>query len=330
MSIVVDSNDKAPVETTPKAAAATEGGEQAKGQGSDTSAAGGESTPGQNEAEESDPAAAEEGKEETEHEDSEEESEAEAPKDDKPKKKSGWQRTIDKKTRQAAEARREADEAKREAEFLRHRVRELSAGAADPKADPAKPTEAPGKPNPDQFDTHSEYVEALTDWKLEQRDKAREAKDQKQRLETEQERLNRTYVERRESFKTEHADWDDVMSEVDGIPVSPAVTQIILESENGPELAYELAKIPKEYARICKLSPLAAAREIGKIESRLAQKASSETKPETKKITKAPAPLAPVGNGGKGSAPKSIFDADISQAEYERLRAEQLKKRRQA
>ena len=132
--------------------------------------------------------------------------------------------------------------------------------------------------------------------------------------------------ERVKSFADKTEDFMDVIEAVDDIPVSAALQEIIVSSENGPELMYELAKNREEYERIAKLSPLAVARELGKLEVKLAARAS-EQKAEPKKLTKAPQPIEPVGSGGAGKVRKSITDPDISQAEYERLRREQLKRR---
>lgn len=78
-------------------------------------------------------------------------------------------------------------------------------------------------------------------------------------------------------------------------PVSPVVGQLILESEKGPLLQYHFAKNPADLRRINGLTPLSAAREVGKIEARL-----SLAKPAI--ATRAPPPVtAPKG----GAAPSS-------------------------
>lgn len=78
-------------------------------------------------------------------------------------------------------------------------------------------------------------------------------------------------------------------------PVSDVVMGLILESEKGPLLQYHFAKNPADLRRINGLSPLSAAREVGKIEARL-----SLAKPAI--ATRAPPPVtAPKG----GAAPSS-------------------------
>lgn len=259
-------------------------------------------------------------KEESDSDDGEDESK-DAEKD-KPKKQGGFQRRIKKLVA-------ERDAERERTRLLEERLARLERGAGDPKSEPAqKKSEPEGKPNPEHFETHAEYVEALTDWKLEQREKAKEAEVQNSKLLSEQERLEKAYAEKAQSFAKKTKDFQEVLEEVEDIPLSPALRKEILESENGPELAYELAKNREEFERLNKLPPTALARAIGKVEARLeASRASSEEKkPEPKKITQAPKPIEPIGSG-KAVVAKSITDPDISYAEYEKLRREQMRRR---
>jgi hypothetical protein len=313
MTIVVRSNEpKAAPEATPEAKEAT------------TLSALEETTSEQNESTESDTEETE-AKESPETEGEESETDSESKDDGKEKtvgkKKGGFQRRIDKLNAQKSAIQQEAEYWKQMA--LK------SAGAQKDESKPVdqtKPATADGKPKADDFDTHAEFVEALTDWKTEQKLSERDQKLERSKLQTEQAKLVQTFTERREAFLKTAPDYDEVMESVDDVPLTPALREIILTSENGPEIAYELAKNRDEFERISKLSPLAVAREVGKLESRLSAK-SSDGKTEQKKITKAPKPIDPVNAGGKGSAAKSIADPNLSQAEYERLRKEQMKRK---
>lgn len=284
----------------------------------------------QNPAAESDTAEAEAKEESNEDEskdedasDEEGDTESKDSEKDRPKKKGGFQRRIDKLNARATAAQAEAEYWKQQA--LKN------AGADKPKAtdEPAKaePKAAEGEPNPDEFETHAEYVKAVVKWDREQADKKRDEDARKSQLQTEQERTIKAHVDRVESFKKQTQDFDDVIADVDDVPLSATVQQLLVTSENGPELMYELAKNRAEYERINKLGPLAAARELGKIEAKIASKATTtEIKTEPKKQTKAPNPIQPVGNG-KGTVAKSIDDPNLSFAEYERMRREQMKRR---
>ncbi len=250
---------------------------------------------------------------------SESDDDAEESKDDekaKPKKKGGFQRRIDKLNAAKADAQREAEYWKQQA---------LN-GAGATKKEPAKAdaTTQAGKPDPENFDSYSDYVEALTDWKTDQKLNARDAEQNKKALMSEHEKLQRAHHERVAAFAEKTEDFEDVLASVDDIVAPPALHELLVTSENGAELLYALAKDREELQRICKLSPLAAARAIGKLEASLTSKTSDAKKPETKRTTSAPAPIAPVG-GSKGKVAKSIDDPNLSQAEFERIRRQQMK-----
>lgn len=252
----------------------------------------------------------------------------------KPHKKGniGTQRRINEITRDKYAALARAERA--EAELAQMRS---SSQPTERKVEPAKPATDDGKPvrpKIDAFPTfeayeaaRDEYVDKMTDWKTDQKLKERDHKTERSRLETEQAKAVTTYQQKAKAFLESHPDFDEVVA---GIPVSPTVVGIIQSSEHGPEIAYELGKNPEEAKRIAMLPPIQAAVEMGAIKSRIASKASGEKKPETKRVSSAPDPIAPVGgSGGKTSQPKTLEEAaKHSQAEYNRLREEQLKKQR--
>lgn len=63
-------------------------------------------------------------------------------------------------------------------------------------------------------------------------------------------------------------DYDEVVG-LSEVVVAPHVTDTILESDRGPEVAYYLAQHPEKADQINGLSPIAAARAIGRIEASL-------------------------------------------------------------
>lgn len=248
--------------------------------------------------------------------------ELEASKDsenEKPKKKGGFQRRIDKLNARYSAAQAEIE-----------RLKALAPkDAGQPKeVEKVEAKTADGKPNADNFETHAAYVEALTDWKIEQREKAALETKQKSDLETQfKEKLNSHY-EREKSFSAKTPDYAETIKEF--IELNPSVSttleQLIVESDIGPEIMYALANDEDTFKKINALSPLGIAREFGKLELKLSSK-SSETKPEPKKLTTAPKPIEPVGKSTSGSVSKSLDDPNISFAEYERKRREQMKRR---
>ena len=109
-------------------------------------------------------------------------------------------------------------------------------------------------------------------------------------------------------------DYDEVVG-LSEVVVAPHVTDTILESDRGPEVAYYLAQHPEKAEQINGLSPIAAARAIGRIEASL-----PELPVAAAKISKAPAPIKPVS--ASSSAPIGISD-DMSTEAYRAARAKQ-------
>lgn len=91
------------------------------------------------------------------------------------------------------------------------------------------------------------------------------------------------------------------------LPISPAMAEVMMETERGPEVAYYLAGHREEAARIAKMQPLAAARELGRIEATL-----SAPKPKTE--TQAPKPVPTLSGGGGSRITKD--PSKMSHAEY--------------
>ncbi len=250
------------------------------------------------------------------------ESDAAVTEDGKPKKKSGSQRRKER-----------AERAEAEVERLRRVVEDMAlkgAGGSKPDPKPVEPAkvEAEGKPNPETFDTHAGYVEALTDWKIEQGKKRDKEEATKAQFKTDQEKLFGAHHDRERAFAEKTADYKETLEGVDFFKdASPVLLELIVSSVNGPDLMYALAKNSDEYERINRLSPLAAAREMGKLEAKFVS--HEPKKPETKTVTNAPKPLTPVGGKG-GVVEKSITDPNLSQREYEAIRHKQLAARKAA
>lgn len=237
----------------------------------------------------------------------------------KKKTKGGFQRRIDKLNSRISAKDQEIDYWKSQA---------LKQTPAEQKPEIETNPVQTEKPKADDFENHSDYIEALTDWKTEQALNKRDQKLLNDRLKSEQEAVKATYNEKVAEFKKTAKDFDQALKKVADIPISPAFQALVMNSPNGPALAYELAKNRDEFLRISKLSPLECGVEMGKLEARLENKPSADTEGK-KTITKVPKPIHPVG-GGKGVVPKSIYDSTISQTEYEKLRAEQRAARAKA
>lgn len=255
----------------------------------------------------------------SELEDSSEESE------EKPKK-SGVQKRIDKLTKRVSEREREIEFWK--AEALKGKDQPASKGPAKKEV---KIEGKPAKPNLNEFETHEayelardDYFEKLADFKAEQKILEREQKAKELDVKTQFQRQVETHQSRVREFVKAHEDFDEVIGSVDDVPMSLTVQNLILESDVGPALMYEMARDKAEYQKICAMSPQSAAKAIGRMEAKLE---GSKESPIKKEVSKAPAPLKAVKGDTKAPA-RSLYDADISQAEFERLRAKQERERK--
>ena len=66
------------------------------------------------------------------------------------------------------------------------------------------------------------------------------------------------------------------------------MAQAVQASDAGPDIAYYLGSNPKEADRISRLSPILQAKEIGRLEAKIASDVP------VKRSTSAPAPISPV------------------------------------
>jgi hypothetical protein len=156
---------------------------------------------------------------------------------------------------------------------------------------PVAPREVPSI---DNFESTDAYAEALALRKAEelvaQRDRQKE-----------QAQVVEAYSEREEKARDKYDDFEDVVYNPK-LRITDVMAESIQSSDNGPDLAYWLGSNPKEAERIARLSPILQAKEIGKIEVRLADN------PPVKKSTSAPTPISPVTARSSGSPSHDTTD----------------------
>jgi hypothetical protein len=172
-------------------------------------------------------------------------------------------------------------------------------------------------PAADDFESASAYADALAD------QRAQELLNKREAAKAQAELLD-AYHDREEEARSKYDDFEQVAYNPK-LPVTDAMAQTIQASEIGPDVIYWLGSNPKEAARISALPGLLQAREIGKIEAKLA------TNPPVKRTSTAPAPIAPVAARASGSPaydttdPRSTKTMSTSEwIEADRLR--QIKK----
>jgi hypothetical protein len=205
--------------------------------------------------------------------------------------------------RKAAET--EAQQAKRESAELRARLEAMSAQAAPVKEEP--------RPDRSKFANDEEYIEAVAEWKADQRLAKREREQAEAKAKAEREQLATNWQKAQERAKAEIDDYEAVIKASD-VQLPGHLHQAILESDVGPHLAYYFAKHPDEAKRFADMSATTALRQLGKLEDRLADDSDDEPAPKASPTpavekSKAPAPITPVKDGrAVDPGPANSFD----------------------
>ena len=112
-----------------------------------------------------------------------------------------------------------------------------------------------------------------------------------------------------------YEDFEDVAL-AETVPITPLVKDCLANCENPEDVAYYLGKNRAAAIKLSHMTPLAAAREIARIEFEIANKTPSATPTKT---TKAPKPIKPVGSAGKVEKDPE----DMDQKEFEEWRMSQ-------
>lgn len=163
-------------------------------------------------------------------------------------------------------------------------------------------------PQRDKYGSDEEYVQALTAHIVKQ-----QLSGVKQELAQHQtqSKTQAEWLSKINQARTDYPDYDTVMEDAVDIPIEPAVAEAIQSSDLGGDIAYYLAKNPEEALRINSLTPMVAAREIGRIESYVEYEKTQAKK--VVPVSKAPSPIKPVK---PSSSPGTKSLEDMSVAEY--------------
>jgi hypothetical protein len=169
----------------------------------------------------------------------------------------------------------------------------------------------PQRPTREGFASDEDYIDALTDYKIDQRMQAAPKQDN----------TNVEWATRIAETRNSHEDYDDVVGMVASITLPQLATEAIVSSKFGPEIVYALGKDPERAEQISRMSPGAAAMEIGEILADI--KAKKVSQPAVKRVSSAPAPITPV-------QPKPTATDDpskMSDAQFAEWRRKQIKQR---
>lgn len=227
----------------------------------------------------------------------------------KPKATPDWaQKRINELTAKRYEAERAAEEALAAKKAAETRAEELLAKIADP----TKATEKPP-------------LKTLTEEEVERR--AVERAKEIARVNEFNKACNNIVEIGKRDYKEE---WDAAVQNLNmvgalGKDVPTTFLENAIELRDPHKVLHYLGTNIEEGARIAQLPPTRMAMELARVEAALGNP-PVEPKPP---VSKAPAPVIPVGGQAKNAAPPSLDDPDLSADEWYALRAKQLQEKRE-
>lgn len=178
---------------------------------------------------------------------------------------------------------------------------------------------APEKPTPDKFDDYGAYVEALAEFKADEKiAKVLGERDAKAAEKQTADARTAAWNERQTAARSTMPDFDEVVG-ASNAPIAAHVADAIMESEHGPALAYHFGKHPEELQRLNSLPPRQADREIGRLEERLSAP-TVEAAADPVRTSNTPKPAALISNQGRSNTPNP---ENMTQAQYEAHRRKQ-------
>jgi hypothetical protein len=236
----------------------------------------------------------------------------------------GIGRRIDELTRLRRDAERERDHWREMAMRQQHQP--------DPPKAPEPPATLPTLESVGYDE--SKYQAALLKYAESAATKAAEAVLQRREQERVEKERTDTWQKRQAKFAEKTHDYTDKVTDP-SLPISQAMTEVIMESEVGPELAYYLANNREIAASIAQLPERAAARELGRLEATLSQQKAAATRPAaTPKPIVSQAPPPPATLETSDAATPSVKPTDpesdkaYSDKDWFKARERQLARKR--
>ena len=263
--------------------------------------------------------------------------------------------TADARVKQAVARQRRA-ERERDSERARHasemssltaRLTALENGGGRGQQQQQQP-EFPGRPDPSKFELGEldpKYIDALADWKVDQKLTEREQRNRQQTVTREQQENSRKFEEAKaevtERGTAKYDDFEDVVlgnaynpqTNPTGWLLSETLGKLALTSPVGEDVLYHLATHPKEAAQVYGKTPMEQAAYFGRMETKFSpaagatdksqqqqqQDGTSQQRSQQQQVRTPKAPPPPQ-NRGRGAGAKSSVSADTTDfAAFERL-----------
>lgn len=215
-------------------------------------------------------------------------------------------------------------------------ARQEAAPQPPAQAQPQAPPLTRQKPTEDdigvglKYESYGAFVEDLAEWKAEQRDAAREAKQAAASWQQTRTARLQAHQTREVALRGQVSDYDAAIAAVDRTHQPSAVlVDALLSSDRSAEVAYWLATHPQDYAQLIQESlsvnqPSAVGLVRAVLESRL-----PAVVPPARPVRPVAAPPAPVQPVGSGSRATTLTSAEAAEAgNYSEYKARRAAERR--
>ena len=228
------------------------------------------------------------------------------------------QERFDKLTREKYDALRAADTERYQRERLEERLRSL-----ETKPEPVVPVSLPTL---EAFGwDEQKYQSALIDYaRTQARNEVQSAFKAEREQQAQAERVG-AFEKRQQDFIASKPDYAEKVMLNRSLPITDSMAEAIRDSDVGPQVAYYLAENMDKATAIAQMSPMAQAREIGRIEARMEVKTSAPVA-----VSKAPPPPPSI----EGSEPTLTVTPDSPESdkwsaeEWARRRNKQLARKK--
>jgi len=176
-------------------------------------------------------------------------------------------------------------------------INRLTAELEQSKAQLAPKQEAP---DISQFDTLDDYVEAVAEYKLNQKTQTAQSQQAQQ---TQAQAQAQDWVAKVEKVRSVAPDFDEAFSNVASIEFAPMALEAVAQHPKGAEIAYMLGKDVSEAYRIAALPPNQQLMAIGEL-------AAKTNVPKPKAVSSAPPPVKTVSGGNVTTDPSKMSTSD--------------------
>lgn len=175
--------------------------------------------------------------------------------------------------------------------------------------------EPSGKPVPSQFQDYESYIEAVAEWKADQKLATIRAESEAQQRQREAQERASKVQQKLSGAASKYEDFEEVALDP-SVPITQHMAEAIADSDMGGDVAYYLGTHRDEAHRIASLSPVQQVRELTKLETKLSATQVAKTN--------APKPISPVNTNKQ---PSNGLSDDLPIDEWLKRRNAQVYKR---